>query len=89
MTMDAGDRIYAPGGRLLEAGDTLQQPGLVAALETLAAEGSETFYSGTIAEALLALVDQRGGLVTHEDLVRVRARSGRGRSRRRTRGGRC
>jgi gamma-glutamyltranspeptidase/glutathione hydrolase len=69
MTMDAGDRIYAPGGRLLEAGDTLQQPGLVAALETLAAEGAETFYSGTIAEALLALVDQRGGLVTHEDLA--------------------
>src|SRR3954463_9314874 len=57
MTMDAGDRIYAPGGRLLEAGDTLQQPGLVAALEVLAAEGAETFYSGTLAEALLALVE--------------------------------
>ena len=69
MTMDAGDRIYAPGGRLLEAGDTLQQPGLVAALEALAAEGAETFYSGTLAEALLALVEERGGLVTRDDLA--------------------
>ena len=69
MTMDAGDRIYAPGGRLLEAGDTLRQPGLVAALEVLAAEGAETFYSGTLAEALLELVEERGGLVTREDLA--------------------
>jgi gamma-glutamyltranspeptidase / glutathione hydrolase len=69
MTMDAGDRIYAPGGRLLEAGDTLRQPGLVAALEALAAEGAETFYSGTLAEALLALCEERGGLVTRADLA--------------------
>jgi gamma-glutamyltranspeptidase/glutathione hydrolase len=73
MTMDAGDRIYAPGGRLLEAGDTLRQPGLVAALEVLAAEGAETFYSGTLAEALLELVEQRGGLVTREDLAAYEA----------------
>src|SRR3954470_3787372 len=54
MTMDAGARIYSPGGRLLEAGDRLDQPGLVAALEVLAGEGPESFYSGTLAEALLA-----------------------------------
>ena len=73
MRMDVGDRIYAPGGRLLEAGDTLQQPGLVAALEVLAAEGPETFYSGTLAEALLELVEERGGLVTREDLAAYEA----------------
>src|SRR6185437_8567774 len=39
MTMDAGERIYSPGGRLLVAGDRLDQPGLVAALEVLAEEG--------------------------------------------------
>jgi gamma-glutamyltranspeptidase/glutathione hydrolase len=69
MTMDAGDRIYAPGGRLLAAGDTLQQPGLVAALEALASEGAETFYSGTLAAALLTLCEERGGLITREDLA--------------------
>src|SRR5436305_1305533 len=35
MTMDAGARIYAPGGELLRAGGRLAQPGLVGALERL------------------------------------------------------
>src|SRR5437868_1005901 len=39
MTMDAGERIYSPGGRLLEAGELLEQPGLATALEALAEEG--------------------------------------------------
>src|ERR671937_1102331 len=33
MTMNEGAEIYAPGGRLLEAGELLRQPGLVSALE--------------------------------------------------------
>ena len=73
MTMDAGGRIYAPGGRLLEAGDRLRQPGLVRALELLVEEGPGSAYSGSIAEALLALMDERGGLVTREDLAAYRA----------------
>ena len=68
MTMDEGARIYAPGGELLEAGDRLEQPGLVAALEAIAAEGAESAYRGTIADALLALCEERGGLVTRADL---------------------
>ena len=40
MTLREGARMYAPGGRLLHAGDVLQQPGLVRALELLAAEGA-------------------------------------------------
>ena len=40
LTLDAGERIYAPGGTLLQAGERLEQPGLVAALESLAAEGA-------------------------------------------------
>ena len=35
-----GRAIYAPGGKLLEAGDVLAQPGLADALEVLAAEGA-------------------------------------------------
>ena len=34
-----GERIYAPAGRLLETGETLEQPGLATALELLAGEG--------------------------------------------------
>jgi gamma-glutamyltranspeptidase/glutathione hydrolase len=68
MTMDAGARIYAPGGRLLQAGERLEQPGLAAALELVAEEGGRSFYAGTLANALLDLVHERGGLVTRDDL---------------------
>jgi gamma-glutamyltranspeptidase/glutathione hydrolase len=68
LTLDAGARIYSPGGRLLKAGDRLDQPGLVAALESLAVEGGEGAYCGTVAAALLALSDERGGLLTRADL---------------------
>jgi gamma-glutamyltranspeptidase/glutathione hydrolase len=73
MTMREGARIYAPGGSLLETGQTLDQPGLVSALELLSAEGAESAYRGTIAAALLALQKERGGLVTAADLARYRA----------------
>jgi gamma-glutamyltranspeptidase / glutathione hydrolase len=69
MTMREGARLYAPGGTLLEPGGRLDQPGLVSALESLAAEGAEGAYSGTIGEALLALSDERGGLLTRDDLA--------------------
>jgi gamma-glutamyltranspeptidase/glutathione hydrolase len=73
MTMREGARIYAPGGRLLEPGETLVQPGLVAALELLAEEGAGAVYSGSIAAALLALIEERGGVVTRSDLQDYRA----------------
>jgi gamma-glutamyltranspeptidase/glutathione hydrolase len=74
MTLDAGARIYSPSGRLLEAGDRLEQPGLVEALEALAAEGAASAYRGTIGAALLALSRERGGLLTEHDLSAYEAR---------------
>jgi gamma-glutamyltranspeptidase/glutathione hydrolase len=68
MTMNEGAAIYAPGGRLLVEGDVLRQPGLVEALDVLAAEGAGAVYRGTLAERLLALVEQRGGRITRADL---------------------
>jgi len=68
MTMREGARMYAPGGRLLEAGDRLEQPGLTRALEIVSEEGARTFYVGTLAAALLDLMKERGGSVTREDL---------------------
>jgi gamma-glutamyltranspeptidase/glutathione hydrolase len=73
MTMREGARMYAPGGRLLEADDRLDQPGLVVTLEALAEEGARSFYEGTVAQALLALMDERGGLVTRDDLAAYEA----------------
>jgi gamma-glutamyltranspeptidase / glutathione hydrolase len=74
MTMNEGARIYSPGGSLLEAGSTLHQPGLVAALESVAAEGVTSAYRGSLADALLTLVHERGGLVTRADLQAYEAR---------------
>jgi gamma-glutamyltranspeptidase/glutathione hydrolase len=72
MTMDAGARIYSPEGALLQAGDVLRQPGLVGALEALALEGATSVYRGTIADSLLALMAERGGLVGDNDLAAYR-----------------
>src|SRR5438477_12766021 len=69
MTMDAGARIHAPEGRLLAAGETLRQPGLVGALEAIAAEGAASVYRGTVAAALLELCAERGGILTTKDLA--------------------
>jgi gamma-glutamyltranspeptidase/glutathione hydrolase len=74
MTMNEGARIYSPGGELLPAGARLEQPGLVRALELLSAEGPRSAYEGSLGEALLALMDERGGLVTRADLTAYEAR---------------
>jgi gamma-glutamyltranspeptidase / glutathione hydrolase len=67
----AGERIYAPAGRLLETGEKLEQPGLAAALGLLADEGADSVYAGSLAE-LLTAVD--GVPVTVADLARYEAR---------------
>jgi gamma-glutamyltranspeptidase / glutathione hydrolase len=67
MTMNEGAAIYAPEGELLQPGARLEQPGLVPALEALAQDESSV-YRGSIAESLLALSRERGGLVTRADL---------------------
>jgi gamma-glutamyltranspeptidase / glutathione hydrolase len=73
MTMREGERIYSPGGRLLEDGDVLEQPGLVTALEAVADEGPR---SPTLERALLALMEERDGLVTADDLSTYKPRWG-------------
>jgi gamma-glutamyltranspeptidase/glutathione hydrolase len=65
MTLNRGAELYSPGGRLLQAGERLRQPGLVPALEIVAREGAAGVYRGTIAEALLA---EAGVVVTRADL---------------------
>lgn len=68
-TMNDGARIYAPGGRLLQTGDRLEQPGLANALDALAGDGAAAAYRGSIGDSLLALSGERGGLLTPEDLA--------------------
>ena len=55
----------APGWRL-------RQKDLAVTLRTLAEKGTEDFYTGGIAERIVAEVTERGGLVTAEDLAGYR-----------------
>jgi gamma-glutamyltranspeptidase/glutathione hydrolase len=68
MTMNEGAAIYAPHGELLQAGERLEQPGLVGALEELGADPG-TVYRGSLATELIDLSSARGGLLTPEDLA--------------------
>lgn len=68
-TMNEGAGFYSPGGKLLEAGDVVRLPGLVHALEALVEEGGQSVYRGTIAAAIVELMEERGGAVTAADLA--------------------
>jgi gamma-glutamyltranspeptidase/glutathione hydrolase len=72
-TLNEGGDFYAPGGRLLEAGDVVRLPGLVHALETLQDEGAGSVYRGTIAAAIAELMADRCGAVTAADLASYEA----------------
>jgi len=65
--------LFAPGGRLLRAGDRLRQPELADALERLGAEGARPFYEGDIGAAIVGWLAERGGLVTAADLQAYQA----------------
>jgi gamma-glutamyltranspeptidase / glutathione hydrolase len=73
MTMRDGAALYAPGGTLLREGEVLRQPGLVHALELVRDEGARSVYTGSLAAALLALIEEREGLLSAADLAGYRA----------------
>jgi gamma-glutamyltranspeptidase/glutathione hydrolase len=68
---ERGAELFVREGRTLQAGELLEQPGLVDTLEALAGEGAESVYRGSLAEALLAI---DGILMSAEDLRSYRVR---------------
>lgn len=65
-----GVDLFVREGRTLQAGEVLEQPGLVQTLEALSEEGATSVYGGSIAEAFLGL---DGIVITAEDLRDYRA----------------
>jgi gamma-glutamyltranspeptidase/glutathione hydrolase len=59
--------------RPLRPGALFRQPLLGATLQRLADQGERGFYQGPIAQALVTLMRQRGGLIRHADLNGYRA----------------
>lgn len=67
-------RVFGkPGGGRWKPGDTLKQPDLARTLELLADQGSESFYKGPIADAILAEMARGKGLITAADLAGYQA----------------
>ena len=53
----------------LQEGDLLVQANYGKALEMIAQHGASAFYEGEIADAIVALQEEKGGLITHDDLL--------------------
>ncbi len=64
-----GERIYAPTGTPLRAGELVRIPELAATLERLGADGPAPFYEGDLAAAISAAVRAGGGTVGPGDLA--------------------
>lgn len=76
-TTEACAAIYTRDGCLHRPGEVVRQPDLARTLETLAAEGPESFYRGPLARRISEDLERHGAFVTAEDLadyeVEVRA----------------
>lgn len=64
--------VYAPGGRLLGAGDRVRFPDLADTLHHLGDTGAASMRDGALAAALAAHLAATGGLVTPTDLREYR-----------------
>jgi gamma-glutamyltranspeptidase/glutathione hydrolase len=62
-------REFAPGGRALGEGDVFRSPELAETIERFGAEGAAPFYTGDLADAVVAWVRDRGGQLTKADLA--------------------
>jgi gamma-glutamyltranspeptidase/glutathione hydrolase len=58
----------------LAVGETMVLPELAGALETIAEEGPDAFYSGAIARRIAEDMVEHGGYITYEDLKNYEAR---------------
>src|SRR5687768_15690070 len=63
-----------PGGPEWTAGDTMRLPDLARSLRAIANGGANAFYTGWIADSLVADMRRNGGIITHRDLAAYRAK---------------
>ena len=67
--LPASRKIYLDDkGELLNVGDCLRNPDMGRTYQQIAEEGVEAFYSGSIADSIVADMKAHGGLLTKQDL---------------------
>lgn len=54
-------------------GDTIKYPALAATLQQVALNGAREFYTGETAKKLVAFLQQKGGIITEDDLASYQA----------------
>jgi gamma-glutamyltranspeptidase/glutathione hydrolase len=70
-----GERLYLRAdGTPKRLGDPVRNPDLAATLRILADDGAEAFYTGAIAQRVLADMERHNGLLRAEDLVHYQPR---------------
>ena len=62
-------RVYLPDGKVPAVGQVFHNPDLAKALRAVAANGSDAFYKGEIAKAILNTSQALGGTMAAEDLA--------------------
>jgi gamma-glutamyltranspeptidase / glutathione hydrolase len=63
---------FLPDGHPPAVGSVLRQPDLASTLEAIRDRGADGFYSGPVADLIVAEMARGGGLISHEDLRRYR-----------------
>jgi len=69
----ASRATFLPNGRPPITGTSFNQPELGATLEAIRDNGAAGFYSGWVADLLIAEMKRGGGIITHQDLASYRA----------------
>ncbi len=65
-------RIFAPGGKPMQAGETFRNAELAETLEWLAEDGARLFLDGDVGQAIASQSHELGGHLTHDDLKHYR-----------------
>ena len=66
-------KVFMPGGKVPKAGDRFTNKDYAETLRTLAKEGAQSFYRGSIAKRIVDDLAANGGIITAEDLAQYRA----------------
>jgi len=66
-------KVFMPGGRMPRPGDRFVNKDYAETLRTLAREGGQSFYRGSIAQKIAADMAANAGVITLDDLAQYRA----------------